>query len=129
MRASVSDRHLINMYIYKIASMMWNKPDVLGPLPSPRRAHTSIVWQDKLYIFGGGGADCALNDLHALDLDAMTWTHIDTKGKKPPPRGYHTATLVKDHLVIFGGSDGHDTFDDIHVLNMGKKFIVDSLRI
>ena len=108
------------MMVTYTETMVWSKPDTLGPRPCPRRAHSSFIWRDTFYVFGGGDDSKALNDLHALNLDAMTWMSVDTKGQKPHPRGYHSGTLVMDKFIVFGGSDGNICFDDVHILNLGE---------
>jgi hypothetical protein len=30
--------------------------------------HTAVVFQDKMYVFGGGGSGMYFNDIHSLDL-------------------------------------------------------------
>lgn len=47
-----------------------NPPD--RPLhPAPRRAHTAVLYNGKIYIFGGGNGLTALNDLWALDVSRL----------------------------------------------------------
>lgn len=94
-----------------------------GDCPSARRAHSTFVWNDKLYVFGGGDGVHALSDLFALDLmdpSNLRWQNVSPTGQIPVPRGYHTANLVGDKLVVFGGSDGHECFSDVHVCDLSK---------
>lgn len=100
-------------------TMTWIWPKTIGPRPSPRRAHTSVIWRGHLYIFGGGDGARALNDVYTLNLKDNTWSMVETTGAKPEPRGYHSGTLVGDKLVIYGGSDGQTCFGDIHLLDLG----------
>lgn len=100
--------------------MTWIWPKTNGPSPSPRRAHTSVIWHGHLYIFGGGDGARALNDVYALNLKDNTWSLVETTGARPEPRGYHSGTLVGDKLVIYGGSDGQTCFGDIHLLDLSK---------
>lgn len=107
--------------------LTWTKPIIAGKPPSPRRAHTSVLYQNKIIIFGGGNGATALNDLFALDvsdLDRMRWEEIETKGNgnggKPIARGYHSMNLVGSKLVVFGGSDGTECFSDVWVLDLGE---------
>ncbi|OWZ57208.1 kelch repeat-containing protein [Cryptococcus neoformans A2-102-5] len=94
-------------------------PDL--PLPPPRRAHSTVLYQHYLIVFGGGNGQAALNDVWALDVsdpNALTWTEWKTRGDIPQKKGYHTANLIGDKMVVFGGSDGHASFADVHVLNL-----------
>jgi N-acetylneuraminic acid mutarotase len=104
-------------------SLTWSIPTISGESPSARRAHSTFVWNDKLYVFGGGDGTHALSDLFALDLmdpSNLRWQNLSPGGPVPVPRGYHTANLVGDKLVVFGGSDGHDCFSDVHVCDLSK---------
>lgn len=93
-------------------------------IPPPRRAHTSVLYKGKLWIFGGGNGSTALNDVWTLDVsgppERMRWEQIETRGKKPTARGYHTANLIGNVMVVVGGSDGRECFSDIWCLNLGE---------
>lgn len=121
-----NDLHILDTHTFT-----WYKPQILGNTPSPRRAHTSWVHKDNLYVYAGGDGVRALNDLHVLSTSALTpqtppnattltWTHLTTKGVAPSNRGYHTTNLIHstDQLILFGGSDGHECFSDVHILNL-----------
>ncbi|OSX56711.1 hypothetical protein POSPLADRAFT_1076559 [Postia placenta MAD-698-R-SB12] len=93
-----------------------------APVPPPRRAHTAVLYKNKVWVFGGGNGMEALNDVWTLDVsgpvERMRWQLVDTRGKKPIPRGYHTANLVGNVMVVVGGSDGRECFADIWCLNL-----------
>ena len=116
--------HYFNdVFVLNMDTLTWTKPKAQGNIPSPRRAHASCIWKQKIIIVGGGDGIRALADVYCLDVsdpDTVTWSHLPTTGKIPDARGYHTGNLVKDKLVIYGGSDGHDCFGDVHVLDLGK---------
>ena len=48
--------------------MDWKKVKTTGQIPSPRRAHTATLCGTKIYLFGGGDGDTALNDMYFLDI-------------------------------------------------------------
>lgn len=106
--------------------------------PAPRRAHTTVLYQGKIYIFGGGNGLTALNDLWTLDvtrLDSslrggsgnggLKWSQLKPEGEPPAPRGYHTANLIGNVMVVVGGSDGKECFSDVWFLNLGTIFFLD----
>lgn len=109
--------------------MRFSQPEIIrsgAGIPPPRRAHTTVLYQNYLVVFGGGNGQAALNDVWALDISdstRLTWQEWTTKGDIPQKKGYHTANLVGDKMLIFGGSDGHASFADIHVLNL-REFLV-----
>ncbi|KAF8556775.1 galactose oxidase [Imleria badia] len=104
-------------------------PDAAPLHPAPRRAHTAVLYNGKIYVFGGGNGLTALNDLWTLDVSrldtslrggcggGLKWTLIETEGP-PAPRGYHTANLVGSVMVVMGGSDGKECFSDVWCLNL-----------
>lgn len=107
-------------------------PDADPVHPAPRRAHTSVYYNGKIYVFGGGNGLTALNDLWTLDVSRMDtslrsddstgglkWTLVKPESNPPPARGYHTANLVGNVMVIMGGSDGRECFSDVWCLNLG----------
>ncbi|OZJ04591.1 hypothetical protein BZG36_02765 [Bifiguratus adelaidae] len=111
-------------------TLVWSKPLIQGTPPTPRRAHTTCLYKQRIYIFGGGDGSRALHDVFYLDvsnLAQMSWSKLEPAGRPPISRGYHTSNLVGDKWVIFGGSDGHECFNDVFVLDLALEqwFLVD----
>src|SRR6185312_3158085 len=103
--------------------MTWSKPVTFGQVPSPRRAHTTVYYNNCIYVFAGGDGVRALNDVYSLDISDMSnlvWKRLEPEGRAPTSRGYHTSNLVGSKMIIYGGSDGHDCFRDVHILDLGK---------
>ncbi|KAF9508809.1 hypothetical protein BS47DRAFT_1302329 [Hydnum rufescens UP504] len=91
-----------------------------GSHPPPRRAHTAILHDQRVYIFGGGTGIQALGDLWSLDVSQPkeTWERITCLDRILRLRGYHSANLVNDSMVVIGGSDGGMCFNDIWILDL-----------
>ncbi|CAO3653861.1 unnamed protein product [Cunninghamella echinulata] len=109
------------LYILNIDTLTWTKPQIKGDTVSPRRAHVTCLWNNKIVIVGGGNGTEALSDVFMLDIsdpNELTWSKVVPEGAAPFARGYHTGNLVKDKLVIYGGSDGHDCFSDVYILDL-----------
>ncbi|KAF8637120.1 hypothetical protein AX17_003024 [Amanita inopinata Kibby_2008] len=119
------------VYVLDTATRRWSKPQLAGGAhPVPRRAHTAVLYQGMIWVFGGGNGMQALNDLWTLDVTAcmgshsgsvtgkLRWQEMQTKGEGPCPRGYHTANLIGNIMVVAGGSDGSNYFTDIWLLNL-----------
>ncbi|KAI0258345.1 hypothetical protein BC834DRAFT_926538 [Gloeopeniophorella convolvens] len=113
-----------SVHVFDVLTRRWTRPVIGGvDIPPPRRAHTTVLYQGKIWVFGGGNGMQALNDVWTLDvggaLDRVCWEHMPVNGRKrPAPRGYHTANLVQNVMVIVGGSDGRECFHDIWCLNL-----------
>ncbi|KAI8336807.1 hypothetical protein BC941DRAFT_353729 [Chlamydoabsidia padenii] len=105
-----------------LETLTWTKPHIQGTPSSPRRAHITCVWQNKIIIVGGGNGTQALVDVHVLDVsdpNRLVWSQVTPEGVAPLARGYHSGNLINDKLVIYGGSDGHTCFGDVHILDLG----------
>lgn len=119
---TIGNSELIAVSSYSV-SLIWSKPVVQGTLPSSRRAHTSVLYDCKIVVFGGGNGATALNDVHTLDvadLKNLRWRKLATSGKAPIARGYHSMNLVGSKCVVYGGSDGTECFADVHILDLGE---------
>lgn len=102
----------------KSGSIVWVRPSSTGTPPPPRSGHSASLVGERMFVFGGGDARRALNDLHVLDLAAMAWSRPSDTGVLPPPRGGHAAAAVGTLIAVFGGAspDGHG-FNDLHLLD------------
>lgn len=110
-------------WILDTTTRRWAHPTFSHSIPASRRAHTAVLYKQKLWVFGGGNGMQALNDLWCLDVgcvfERMKWEEVETRGRKPQARGYHTANIVGNVMVVVGGSDGKECFSDIWCLNLG----------
>ncbi|OJA20944.1 hypothetical protein AZE42_03498 [Rhizopogon vesiculosus] len=71
-----------------------------GPVhPAPRRAHTAVLYNGKIYIFGGGNGLTALNDLWTLDVSRLDPTSQATMSYSHGSYGTH-----RSYGGSFGGS-------------------------
>jgi UDP-N-acetylglucosamine:LPS N-acetylglucosamine transferase len=116
-----------SVYVLDTITRTWRAPTFPenDPHPTLRRAHTAVLYNSKIWYFGGGNGQEALNDIWTLTVnvpvDKMRWEEIKVKGRKPTARGYHTANLVGNVMVVMGGSDGKDCFSDVWCFNLGER--------
>lgn len=55
-------------YFRNLETKTWKELNPTSQPPAPRRAHTSFVYDDKMYIFGGwNGVEC-FNDMWYYDF-------------------------------------------------------------
>jgi len=96
----------------------WSRPNNLsGAGPAPRAYHATVSHENKLYVFGGDGAD---NSIYVLDISTSVWQRLVTTGYLPQNRKKHSITLFGNDLFVFGGVDliNYQFLNDIHTLNL-----------
>lgn len=74
--------------------------------------HTSNVYNDKMYLFGGSNLESENNNFYSLDLGNFRWELMKPKGDLPHSRDEHTSCIneFERTMVIFGGfCDGYRT--------------------
>jgi N-acetylneuraminic acid mutarotase len=65
-----------------------------------RTDHSSVIYQDRIFIFGGRGSTGALNSLEIFDINSLLWS----QGKSGPIALWgHRAVIIEDKMLILGG--------------------------
>eukprot|EP00761_Pharyngomonas_kirbyi_P013550 gb/GECH01013579.1/.p1 GENE.gb/GECH01013579.1/~~gb/GECH01013579.1/.p1 ORF type:complete len:343 (+),score=58.08 gb/GECH01013579.1/:1-1029(+) len=102
--------------------------------PSIRGYHTASYVNSALYVFGGNGHECCLNDLYVcrfaaeevpstkgrtMSVPRCHWHRCYPEGPAPKARRSHHAVVVGDHIVIFGGFNNEWQVQplDLHMLD------------
>ena len=112
--------HLNETWLLDLHTMTWTSPDYFGVPPSPRRGHSAVIVDKRMYVFGGYNGSAHLPDLQVLHLASMTWESIKTLGESyPSARRQHAMAAVGRHLVVYGGYNGKTYLDDMHVFDTG----------
>ena len=99
----------------------WTRPTVSSgsdDCPVPRYGHSTVLWDGRLWVFGGRGLDEHLNDLHCLSSEgdewskSIAWRAVDAHGTAPSGRYQHGAWVVGEVpiMVVWGGSGWIDYF-------------------
>lgn len=70
-----------------------------------RWGHTSAVYEDKIYVFGGRFCN-DLNDIQVLDPAKDQVAPLITSGEIPKARRRHSACFLGSSMLIFGGFNG-----------------------
>lgn len=82
----------------------WTKATTSSPF-TPRSAHTSVVFHDKIWIIGGtSGSGKYYNDVWSSS-DGITWTQ-ETRDTSFSPRYAHRSVVFDDRIWVIGGRDG-----------------------
>eukprot|EP00898_Chlorokybus_atmophyticus_P009061 jgi/Chlat1/9156/Chrsp97S08403 len=93
-----------DMYVYDFETSKWGRITGTGDVPSGRHGHTTVVYNDKMYLFGGYFAGSSTNELHVFNFETSQWTALKPEGALPPPRWRHSAVLYNSCMYIFGGN-------------------------
>ena len=70
--------------------------------------HTSVAWQDTMYVFGGLAPTMQPKaDLFVLNLQEWTWRHLGqvTVEGQPVKASGHSAGVYEGKMLVFGGTD------------------------
>jgi N-acetylneuraminic acid mutarotase len=96
-----------DLFLLNADTLFWTKLTPNGPRPPRREGHTTVAYQNSLFVFGGYTDRGYANDLYALRLasdgSAPTWEALDAQGTVPTPRSEHTAFLVGQLMIVYGG--------------------------
>lgn len=99
-----------DMYVFNFTTKTWRLVDnATGSPPTPRDRHTSVVYRNCLYIFGGFDGHARTNDLYQFDIETCHWTQIlpsTLESTIPTPRHSHSAVVYNDNMIVYGGYDG-----------------------
>eukprot|EP01132_Coremiostelium_polycephalum_P004267 gene4267-5339_t len=90
--------------------------------PPPRWGHTSVVYKDKMLVFGGLNDISFFSNIVSYDFLTGQWSQFDrtTTGLGTVPRGrqYHSCSVINDRMYIFGGYDGRECKTDMFEYNL-----------
>ncbi|CAG0922278.1 unnamed protein product [Notodromas monacha] len=74
-------------------------------LPFKRYGHSVVVYQDKVYLWGGRNDQSVCNTLFCFDPRTRRWSVPDLKSQstKPPACDGHSACVIGNMMYVFGG--------------------------
>ena len=112
-----------NLWEYNLEGKYWNKYDLknCNPNGSPR-GHSSILHNNKLYIFGGILLFKKFqNSLFTIDLEKKVIDNIDYSKNEnsisPKPTAFHSALKINDEkFIIHGGlNENYNVVNDCYI--------------
>jgi len=78
---------------------------------SGRSKHTSVVFNNKMWVIGGIGDTGRLNDVWQ-STDGMTWSQVTAEASFSR-RQIHTSVVFKNKMWVIGGSDVTGRLNDV----------------
>ena len=98
----------------------WKRIDLKSINMEPRYGHTGVIYNRKLFIFGGRYLNLPLmGDVDVFNLDTKTWTTppLQTYAKLKLRRN-HVAISVGNQMFVHGGIDENGNYlNDCYLLN------------
>lgn len=88
-----------DVWFFDVHLFKWVLIPTTGDVPLPRRAHTSTVYRDYMFVIGGDTKDS--HSMYVLDIPSRVWRSLPAF-----PTGttyYHTVALYRDYIYTFAG--------------------------
>jgi hypothetical protein len=104
---------------------IWRR--IISPQPRPpaRCSHSTVYYNNALYVFGGEMATAEnyhhYKDIWKFDIKTNLWTEIKPRNKGgPTSRSGHRAIVWRHYMIIFGGfyeavREAPRWFNDLHI--------------
>eukprot|EP01080_Neovahlkampfia_damariscottae_P003148 gene3148-5464_t len=107
-----------DLQFYDIQNYKWITKT---PHKFQRYGHKSVIYKDKLYVFGGhiksNEIDQISNDLIEYDFKKDVWKDCFSVGQPPSPRKSHGCCVVNDSLFVYGSTSD----DQVHEYSFLEK--------
>jgi len=112
-----------DVHVLDFNARTWRAIHPKGNLPTKRTSHSAVIYQNKMYVFGGFSGDEYLNDLFEFDMETETWTDISSfcKGDIPTARSRFCASVHDNCMYILGGWNKVGYFDDFYSYNFDTR--------
>ena len=112
----------MSIWALDLEKLEWNKI-TQNSQTNNRFGHTSIIYQNKIYLFGGRtkyGNSFVSPGLEIFSLNDRNYINHDSEGGIiPEPRKNHIAELVGNQMLIHGGiNENNQVVGDCYYLNL-----------
>ena len=100
----------------EVSTLEWKDRKMKDNTFLTRWGHTSVVYDDKIYVYGGRFCN-DLSDILVVDCHKNTISSLKVAGEPPKARRRHSACFLGSNMLIFGGFNG-EYFNDLHYINI-----------
>ena len=106
-----------SLYKFHVRDQEWQPVNAMDQ-PAPRKGHTMVSYDRKLYIFGGieAGSDRPSNTMLVFNTETETWSDIETDNR-PEGRHRHSACVWSHYMIVHGGTYGRTVLADIRLFD------------
>eukprot|EP01080_Neovahlkampfia_damariscottae_P000626 gene626-8130_t len=85
---------------------LWEKIQTEDCLPEERSKHTTVVYEDSLFVYGGKSLKGMTSDVYEFKIPESKWIkHSNTKGLKVHS---HSSVVSNNKMYVFGGKNEKD---------------------
>lgn len=60
-----------DLFVFDTQTLTWSKPEVEGPVPTPRAGHAAAVLGQVMLVVGGGNNNAGCADMYTMDLSGL----------------------------------------------------------
>jgi hypothetical protein len=86
---------------------VWEEWEVNSNGPPALTRHTAVLYQDRMYLFGGTDNTLENQTVYVLDLTSQQWTSKGPEAAQLPPAiDSHSAVVYSGKMIVFGGFIG-----------------------
>lgn len=98
-----------SVYAFDLERESWSEAQTHNAeLASSRMSHSTVVFEERMIVFGGMNLHVVHGDLLALDLQTLTWSVLPCEGSEHPGvRRSHAAALYKKRMFVSMGLPSH----------------------
>jgi len=123
--------YLNDTWLFHREVLEWTKFECGNDLPDPRSSHSSVVFEDALYIYGGLANDTLCNDLWRLSVKNKRWGKIELYDESicRPLYAHEGGLFIHEgqmRYFIFGGLThfGENSRDNVRSTNLCYEFVL-----
>jgi hypothetical protein len=114
----------MSIWSLNLEQLEWVKTPQKSPTNN-RFGHTSVIYQNKIFLFGGRtkyGGGFVSPGLEIFSLTENAFTNQDPEGNIfPEPRKNHIAELIGSQMIIHGGlNESNEILNDCYFLNLNQ---------
>lgn len=103
---ATSEKVNVSLEVKLVPGKNWIQAVPSAPFTG-RIGHSTVVFQDKLWIIGGESGGC-FNDVWSSE-DGINWNEA-TPQADFPPRAFHTSVVHDDKIWVIGGNKDYSTY-------------------
>lgn len=108
---------LCDFWAFDLSAYTWRNIKLVGNSASPRNGARAVLFNNKIYIFGGFFSGVYTNELQSIDIQTGTVTVLETKGDVPERRSVAIMGLYNGKIFVWGGYNGQ-WLNSIHILDI-----------